>query len=194
MSMWEECILLLLPQLKSLFFSQEQGFLQLILLDEFFPALVWKDLLQSPSQNSVRAPFKLFLTTTAFFMSSHSFLIPFPFFSFTKEKKQQQQKNGFTDLNIEVWKEASDSLWRDYRILSQVTFAVESSAPVYALRQMFWPTGSTVESSFPFPSFLEYCWMSKCPPLRLAIAITDKLLCILCINIRRSKVTSSSSP
>lgn len=82
MSMWEECILLLLPQLKNLFFSQEQGFLQLILLEEFFPALVWKDLLQSPSQNSVRAPFKLFLTTRAFFYEQSLLSDPISLFLF----------------------------------------------------------------------------------------------------------------
>lgn len=60
-----------------------------------------------------------------------------------KYKKRKKKNNSFTCLNIEVWKEASDSLWRDLKALMEVTCSYGnlcldmcSSSPVLQLRAL----------------------------------------------------------
>lgn len=160
--MWEGSILLSLPLLKNLILLARIELLatQPPLLDETFSASVWKDLLQSPSHRYVRAPFRPFSHSNSIsgeqsVISDHILLfsqmsVQFPLLRNThthkKKKKEKKENSSFTCLNVKVWKEASDSLWRDFKALMQLTSA---ATEIHTGTWGFQPTSSAAESSGP---------------------------------------------
>lgn len=126
--MWEGNILFSLPLPKILILL---GRIELLAnqpppLTETFSAPAWKGPLWSPSHRYSTAPFRPLSHSNSIpgkqaVPSGHILLFSQTSIQPPLSQKEKKKNNSFTCLNIEVWKEASDSLWRDLKALMEVT-------------------------------------------------------------------------